>query len=136
MIKREFKTIKKGDTYKLPKWKHVHNDVFECLDVCSESEGVFPDSCYLTIQFPGFDYEENNKTVPGTIGVFHDAILSMLIEDIKYRNKIMPIIGRILTATRATRILVRIGRVVRKKRCWLRRYNKVGAIRIRIRTKV
>ena len=90
MIKREFKTIKKGDTYKLPKWKHVHNDVFECLDVCSESEGVFPDSCYLTIQFPGFDYEENNKTVPGTIGVFHDAILSMLIEDIKYRNKIMP----------------------------------------------
>ena len=90
MIKREFKTIKKGDTYKLPKWKHVHNDVFECLDVCSESEGVLPDSCYLTIQFPGFDYEENNKTVPGTIGVFHDAILSMLIEDIKYRNKIMP----------------------------------------------
>ena len=77
MSKREFKTVEEGTTYELPTWTVVDG---KGIELTGETQ---------KIQFVRGS-KLKDEEVERKDGVLHETLLSMMIEDLKFKSTLVP----------------------------------------------
>jgi hypothetical protein len=86
-MKRNFKTVELGTTYKLPKYRVVDGKGIVELN----SDNVLPASLSeQTITFVRGDKTDNGVVIPRVDGILHEQLLAMMIADLQYKNGMIP----------------------------------------------
>lgn len=77
MSKRGFKIVEIGTTYYLPEWEVI------------EGKGIEQTGNDISIQFVRGSKVREEK-VESKKGILHETLLSMMIEDLKYKSSLVP----------------------------------------------
>lgn len=95
-MKRNFKIIEEGTTYKLPKYRVVDGEgikLVQRIENLNEDLSEFPTFdklCNQTITFVRGDKTDNGEIIPRVDGILHEQLLAMMISDLRYKNTLVP----------------------------------------------
>ena len=95
-MKRNFKTIEQGTTYKLPKYRVVDGEgikLVQRIENLNEDLSEFPTFdklCNQTITFVRGNKTDNGVIIPRVDGILHEQLLAMMISDLQYKNGLVP----------------------------------------------
>lgn len=95
-MKRNFKIIEEGTTYKLSKYRVVDGEgikLVQRIENLNEDLSEFPTFdklCNQTITFVRGDKTDNGEIIPRVDGILHEQLLAMMISDLQYKSKLVP----------------------------------------------
>lgn len=93
MNKRNFEVIKWGSIYRLPKWEIENKKINQIsqLDQYELDAESLKDEFSQKITFLTGDRASDTGYVEkGTIGILHEQLLAMIVEDLKYKSTLVP----------------------------------------------
>ncbi|MGL4781480.1 MAG: DUF7681 family protein [Bacteroidales bacterium] len=91
----QYKVVELGTTYQLPKYRVVDGKGIQKVADCNlqddpNLEFHITSEIYKNITFVRGDKSDNGTVIPRVDGILHEQLLGMMIEDLKYKNNLVP----------------------------------------------
>lgn len=86
----QFNTVELGTTYELPKYRVIDNKGIEQVKDLQGEIGSFKSDILTEITFVRGDKTDNGTIIPRVDGITHEQLLGVMIEDLQYKNSLVP----------------------------------------------
>ncbi len=117
--KRNFETIELGTTYRIPKYRVVDNEGIKLvsdLEITENTNGWTQEVTFVrgdkTVDTGD---KENPLFIPRTDGILHESLIAILIEDLRYKNTLVPNRHTSIAITHLEEALFRLEERVRER---------------------